>query len=115
MRSVLSTRGGTIFVNIQEAEILCGKKFKTAKDAAAAIAELGAGAIVTNGDKEAAMLKDGVNMTVLPPATSISTVTGAGDAFLAGFLAFELNDEHLAMCLSNAADVASAHVGGANL
>jgi len=115
MRSVLSSRGGTIFVNLQEAEILCEKKFKTAKEAAAAISELGAGAIVTNSDKEAAMLKDGVNMTVLPPATTVTTVTGAGDAFLAGFLAYELNDEHLAMCLSNAADVASDHVGGAHL
>lgn len=115
MRSVLSTRGGTIFVNIHEAEILCGTKFENSKAAAAAIAELGAGAIVTDGEKEAAMLKDGVNMTVLPPATSVATVTGAGDAFLAGFLAYELDGQHLAMCLSNAADVASAHVSGAHL
>lgn len=115
MRSVLTSRGGTIFVNMHEAEILCGKKFKTAKAAAAAIAELGAGAIVTDGAKDAAMLKDGVNITVSPPPATVKSVTGAGDAFLAGFLAYELNGEHLAMCLSNAADVASAHVGGANL
>lgn len=114
MRSVLTTHGGTIFVNLREAEILCGKNFKTAKTAAQAIAEMGAGAIVTDGPKEAAMSKDGVNMTVVPPATKVQTVTGAGDAFLAGFLAYELRGEHLAMCLSNAADVASDHVGGVN-
>lgn len=112
MRTVLTEHGGTIFVNLKEAEVLCGKSFKSAKDAAAAIAEMGAGAIVTNGPKEAAMSKAGVNMTVVPPKTNIQTVTGAGDAFLAGFLAYELRGEHLAMCLSNAADVASDHVGG---
>ena len=115
LRGVLKERGGTVFVNLKEAEILCGSKFKTATDAAAAIAELGAGAIVTDGPKEAAMLRDGVRMTVLPPATTAVTVTGAGDAFLAGFLAYELEGQHLAMCLSNAADVASAHVSGAHL
>jgi len=115
MRSVLSSRGGTIFVNIEEAGILCNTSFTSSKDAAAAINALGAGAIVTDGAKEAAMLKDGVNMTVLPPPADPKSITGAGDAFLAGFLAYELRGEHLAMCLSNAADVASAHVGGANL
>lgn len=116
LRSVLASRGGTIFVNIKEAEILCNTTFKSSKEAAAAISALGAGAIVTDGPDEAAMSKNGVNMTVLPPAAvNIATVTGAGDAFLAGFLAFELKDEHLAMCLSNAADVASAHVSGKTL
>ena len=115
MRSVLSSRGGTIFVNIEEAGILCNTSFTSSKEAAAAINAMGAGAIVTDGPKEAAMLKDGVNMTVQPPPVDPKSITGAGDAFLAGFLAYELQGEHLAMCLSNAADVASAHVGGANL
>lgn len=112
MRSVLSERGGTVFVNLIEAEILCGQKFENSKVAAAAISELGAGAIVTDGANDAAMLKDGVNVTVKPPEVKVENITGAGDAFLAGFLAAQLRDEHLAQCLINAADVASVHVSG---
>lgn len=115
MRAVLSERGGTVFVNLAEAEILCGTKFSNSKDAAAAINALGAGAIVTDGANDAAMLKDGVNVTVKPPTVEVKSITGAGDAFLAGFLAAEMQDQHLAQCLINAADAAALHVSGANL
>lgn len=113
LRGVLQTRGGTIFVNLAEAEILCGAKFPDSKQAAAAINALGAGAVVTNGPNDAAMLKDGVNVTVRPPDVKAVNITGAGDAFLAGFLAAELDGQHLAQCLILAADAAAEHVSKA--
>ena len=110
LRAVFEQRKGTLFVNKREAEILIGKEFGGSREAAIAVAELVGGAVVTNSAEDATMVRDGTVLSVTPPDVTVRSVTGAGDAFLAGFLAAEIKGEHPATCLLEAADAAARHI-----
>ena len=113
MRAVLENESGTIFVNRKEAEIICDTSFSHSRDAAKALAAITGGAVVTDSQNEATLVRDGTTLSVTPPDVSVKSVTGAGDAFLAGFIAAEAAGEHPASCLIMAADSAAAHISGA--
>ncbi len=79
----------TIIANVEEANVLTGATHESAKEAAKAMHLSGAEtALVTHGANSAALAtSDGVVISTpasLPPGAS---VTGAGDALLAGYLA----------------------------
>ncbi len=81
----------TVYVNVEEAGILCGSRFDNAREAATALLELGANrALVTNGEHAVA---DGSRTGIIladPPAANVARVTGAGDTFLAAHVAAEI-------------------------
>ncbi len=119
LRVALQTRNGTLFVNRTEAEILTGRPLSDAAEAAHALRTLGAHrAVVTDGPRMAALCDAREVLRATPPRVSATTTTGAGDVFLATFIAAELaNDPHTEASgetaraiLQAAADAAAAHV-----
>ena len=112
LREILKSASGTIFVNKVEAEILCEQEFADSRTAAIALAGFGSAAIVTDSANDATIAKDGMILSVTPPNVEVVSVTGAGDAFLAGFVAADLAGEHPAQAIIAAADAAALHISG---
>ncbi len=119
LRVALETRNGTLFVNRTEAEILAGRPLADAAEAAHALRTLGAHrAIVTDGPRMTALCDSREVLRATPPKVNAHTTTGAGDVFLATFIAAELaSDPHndstgdtAQSILQAAADAAAAHV-----
>ncbi len=78
-----------IIANISEANVLTEATHDSARDAAMALHRRGAHtALVTNGANAAALAtSDGTVVSTPPHLQSGASATGAGDAFLAGYLA----------------------------
>ncbi len=98
----LARRADVVFAGEAEAEILTGRP-SHAEGAAAAIAELGpAEAIVKLGGRGCSAVVDGQEQRLdAVPVTPVDTV-GAGDAFVAGYLAERLAGLPAAAALSTA-------------
>ncbi|MBY5988765.1 MULTISPECIES: PfkB family carbohydrate kinase [Roseovarius] len=107
----LQTGRGILYVNLEEAGILCGRAFATAPEAAEALIARGAArAIVTNGAAPAADAgPDGV-LTGQPPPVLVTRVTGAGDTFMAAHIAAECTGASRATALDRALQAAATHV-----
>ena len=109
MRMALKTQGGTLFVNKSEAEILCRIDFANATEAALTLRQLGAHrAVVTDGARAAAISTGTETLDLTPPRVSARTTTGAGDVFLASFIAAELNGTRSPAALLETAIAAAA-------
>ncbi len=81
----------TLYCNRREAEVLCDAAFGDARAAASALRDRGvARAVVTDGAAEAADDGPGGGVAAHPPPLANKSVTGAGDAFMAGHLAAAL-------------------------
>jgi len=119
LKVALDARNGTVFVNLGEAIILAGQHFNDALEAARALHHLGAQrAVVTDGPRLAALCDAENCRCATPPKVKATTTTGAGDVFLATFIAAEraADPEHDAtgdtvqIILQAAANAAAAHV-----
>ncbi|MXU65840.1 PfkB family carbohydrate kinase [Oceanomicrobium pacificus] len=111
MRRVLRRGEGTIVVNIHEAGILCQEEFRTSTDAALGLRALGAQrAIVTNSARTACLAEEAGLVERDPPPVVPRTATGAGDAFLAGFICAEVRGATSADALDAAIASAAAHI-----
>ncbi|MEO1139101.1 MAG: PfkB family carbohydrate kinase [Pseudomonadota bacterium] len=109
----LQTGRGMLYVNLEEASILCGRAFVDAPEAANALLDRGAArALVTNGGQIAADANaDGV-LTGQPPDVLVTRVTGAGDTFMAAHIAAECGGERRETALSHALQAAAIHISG---
>lgn len=104
---------GTLYVNLEEAGILCQTEFDTAAEAAAGLLGHGARrAIVTNGAGLAADGQRSGVRTGQPPEVNVIRVTGAGDSFMAAHIAAETRGELRDAALAAALRAAAAHVSG---
>ncbi len=111
MRAALRASHGTLFVNKGEAEILCRKDFPDAATAARAMLQLGASrAVVTDGPAPAALADATGIITKTPPTVDTKSTTGAGDTFLAGFIAAELAGLSPTDTLAAAIQAAADHI-----
>ncbi|MEO1536666.1 MAG: PfkB family carbohydrate kinase [Pseudomonadota bacterium] len=110
---LLAMSNATLYVNLEEAGLLCHRTFDTAPDAARALMERGAAEVlVTDGGATAAHAqKDGI-MTAEPPQVLVTRVTGAGDTFMAAHIAAEARGEDAATALATALAAAAAYVSG---
>ncbi len=110
---LLDMPNATIYVNVEEAGILCGSRFDDAREAAKALLDIGANrALVTNGEHAVA---DGSRTGVIvadPPTANVTRVTGAGDTFLAAHVAAEFAGAPPKEALDEALRAASDHVSG---
>nr|WP_155842993.1 sugar kinase [Agromyces luteolus] len=92
----IATRAGLVFAGVDEAELVIGQVGADASpaDLARAIAELGPAEVVVKlGEQGAIALVDGeAHERTAVPVTVVDTV-GAGDAFVAGYLAARLAGE----------------------
>ncbi|SHI31881.1 PfkB family carbohydrate kinase [Wenxinia saemankumensis] len=110
--ALLGHPGATLYVNLEEAGLLCHESFDGAEDAARALVARGAArALVTNGGAMAAEATPERCLTAQPPEVLVTRVTGAGDTFMAAHIASEREgrdpDAALARALKAAADYVS--------
>ncbi len=88
LRAALAGGAVTLYVNLGEAEILCGANLPDAEIAARALLKLGAArAIVTDGPRMACFSDGSTTVTLTPPPTPAHSTTGAGDVFMAAHIA----------------------------
>lgn len=106
----------TLYVNLEEAGLLCQSRFTGAEVAAEALLARGARRVlVTDGGRLCADGGDGEILCRTPPSVMVRRVTGAGDTFMAAHIVAEDRGlpraEALAQALQAAADYVSGEVG----
>lgn len=104
---------GTLYVNLEEAGLLCETTFKTAMEGAHALIRRGAARVlVTDGGDIAAEAKGDDIISARPPQVSVARVTGAGDTFMAAHIAAELDGASRDDALRSALAAAATYVSG---
>lgn len=110
---LLPLGNATIYVNLEEAGLLCHQRLATATEAAEALLERGARRVlVTDGGNETA---DGAAAGILaasPPPVLVTRVTGAGDTFMAAHIVAERRGAGRREALQAALDAAAQYVSG---
>ncbi|KFE33509.1 carbohydrate/purine kinase [Thioclava atlantica] len=105
----------TLYLNLEEAGILCQRNFESAAEAASDLLERGARRVlVTDGGKAAAdgCAASGGVISAAPPAVLVTRVTGAGDTFMAAHLVAEQRDATREEALDRALRAAARYVSG---
>ena len=114
---LLSMANATLYVNLEEAGLLCQRRFASAPEAAERLIARGARRVlVTNGGLASADGKVGEGViSAAPRPVLVTRVTGAGDTFMAAHLVAERQgagrDEALARALEAAATYVSGDIG----
>ena len=104
---------GTLYVNLEEAGLLCQTEFDSSADAAATLLARGAArAVVTDGGNPATVASHSATVTQTPPPVSVIRVTGAGDTFMAAHIAAELRGLAPDAALYDALNAAALYVAG---
>ncbi|QBF31768.1 PfkB family carbohydrate kinase [Thalassococcus sp. S3] len=103
----------TLYVNLEEAGLLCQTTFATSGEAANALLARGAlRVLVTDGGRSASEgCADGL-ITQTPPEVLVTRVTGAGDTFMAAHIAAEADGSDRETALSRALHAAASYVSG---
>ena len=110
---LLGHKGATLYVNLEEAELLCQQRFSDAQVAAQSLVARGSNRVlVTHGPKLAALADVTGCIRAAPPAVLASRVTGAGDTFMAAHIAAELLGLRGEAALQYASNAAAAYVSG---
>ncbi len=110
----LTAGRGTLYVNLEEAGILCQRTFDTTQDAARALLDRGARRVlVTDGGRPTseATASDGL-ISQAPPEVLVTRVTGAGDTFMAAHIAAEAEGADRDAALTRALQAAATYVSG---
>lgn len=107
----------TLYVNLEEAGLLCDTQFKTAADGAVALVDRGVHRVlVTDGGNTAAEAIASTQETTLrtacPPKVTAQRVTGAGDTFMAAHIASEIQGLDPQSALERALNAAATYVSG---
>jgi sugar/nucleoside kinase (ribokinase family) len=104
----------TLYVNLEEAGLLCQTRFSTAPDAAQGLLARGAARVlVTDGGRACAdgMAGQGI-VRDAPPEVLVTRVTGAGDTFMAAHLVAEMRGAERGAALGAALRAAADYVSG---
>ncbi len=110
---LLSCPQATIYVNLEEAGLLCQARFENTEQAVRTMLGRGAASVlVTNGGAMAAHGSAAGVITADPPPVLVTRVTGAGDTFMAAHIAAEARGEDRAAALSTALTAAADYVSG---
>ena len=103
----------TLYVNLEEAGLLCQSSFKTAAEAAKSLTARGVHrCLVTDGGNMAAEVLEGDCITAQPPEVLVTRVTGAGDTFMAAHIASEVQGMDRQASLTRALNAAATYVSG---
>jgi pseudouridine kinase len=109
----LQSGRGTLYVNLEEAGILCQSTFDTSAAAAEGLLARGAvRVVVTNGGAPATLGSADGLITQTPPQVHVARVTGAGDTFMAAHVASELRGASPSKALADALQAAALYVSG---
>lgn len=105
----------TLYVNLEEAGLLCQQEFSDSAQAARALLDRGAKrALVTDGSN---LCSDGSVEGILsqsPPEVLVTRITGAGDTFMAAHIAAEKTGSNRDAALARALQSAAIYVSGGN-
>lgn len=103
----------TLYVNLEEAGLLCQREFSDSETAAKGLLDRGAlRVLVTDGGNSATVGSDNGVLTQTPPAVLVTRVTGAGDTFMAAHIASEAGGADDAAALTRALNAAATYVSG---
>lgn len=104
----------TLYVNLEEANLLTRGQARTAAAAAEALMARGAARVlVTDGGRACAEGRRGEGViSDVPPPVMVARVTGAGDTFMAAHVMAERRGEGRAMALASALAAAATYVSG---
>lgn len=103
----------TLYVNLEEAGLLCHTQFDSADQGAKALVERGvARALVTDGGNLAADASASGLRSAQPPEVLVTRVTGAGDTFMAAHIASERQGLDADTSLTRALQAAATYVSG---
>ncbi|HEY9022443.1 MAG: PfkB family carbohydrate kinase [Paracoccaceae bacterium] len=109
----LSHGRAVLYVNIEEASILCQQPFAEATQAAAGLVARGAArALVTDGGQPAADATAEAVVTLPCRQVLVTRVTGAGDTFMAAHIAAEVAGLAREAALARALEAAATYVSG---
>lgn len=104
---------GTLYVNLEEAGLLCQTQFDTSADAARGLLSRGAlRVLVTDGGNAATEADANDLISQTPPEVLVTRVTGAGDTFMAAHIAAEAGGASRADALARALQAAATYVSG---
>jgi len=104
---------GTLYVNLEEAGLLCQQPFETSAQAAPALLARGAArVVVTDGANPATVAGPDGTLSRLPAPVTVTRVTGAGDTFMAAHIASELRGLDPDAALGAALSAAALYVSG---
>ena len=110
---LLGHKGATLYVNLEEAGLICRESFKTSEEAAEGLLSRGASRVlVTSGGS---MTCDGQHdglISLQPPEVLVTRITGAGDTFMAAHITAELRGLNRTQSLQAALDAAATYVSG---
>lgn len=113
LRPFLLNRRGTLYVNIEEAGLLCQTAFGDTSEAAQGLLARGARrAVVTNGAELACVAGESGAWVQSPPPVAVTRITGAGDTFMAAHVAAELRGAAPPAALDQALAAAALYVSG---
>ncbi|MCF6231529.1 MAG: PfkB family carbohydrate kinase [Rhodobacteraceae bacterium] len=103
----------TLYVNLEEAGLLCQTSFENSQAAADGLLARGAARVlVTDGAKTATEANQQGTITQTPPEVLVTRVTGAGDTFMAAHIASEAAGADRKTALSRALQAAATYVSG---
>ncbi len=103
----------TLYVNREEAGLLCRTRFDNSMQAAEALRARGAARVlVTDGGRAATQAGPGGLVSAQPLEVMVTRVTGAGDTFMAAHIATEMQGHAGAEALDNALRAAADYVSG---
>ena len=89
--ALIGHSSATLYVNLEEANLLCQSNHNSSEEAALALVEKGANRVlVTDGGNSASEASTGFVQTLKPPSVLVTRVTGAGDTFMAAHIASEV-------------------------
>ena len=115
LRPFVSAGRGTLYVNLEEAGLLCDAQFEDAPSAARGLRERGAARVlVTDGAGLAAAADTQSLVTGSPPNVKAARLTGAGDTFMAAHIVAEQSGAAPDEALNRALMSAAAFVSGEN-
>ena len=114
LRPLLAHPGTTLYVNLEEANLLSRAGTATAAEAAEALLARGAQRVlVTDGGRPAAEGTQGKGVIIgKPPEVLVTRVTGAGDTFMAAHLVAERRGAPREAALQAALQAAATYVSG---
>ena len=111
--ALLGHPSATLYVNLEEAGLLCQTSFSDSASAAVGLIKRGAHRVlVTDGGKSASEGTAGDIITQTPPAVMVTRVTGAGDTFMAAHIASEAQGMGRDAALTRALNAAATYVSG---
>lgn len=109
----LNHQRAVLYVNLEEAGLLCQAEFKTSAEAAEQLVARGARrALVTDGGDSASDATPAGVITQIPPSVLVTRVTGAGDTFMAAHIASEKSGLDREASLERALKAAATYVSG---